>query len=202
MNGQKKVGWIVLAIVITGILLGLFQEIILQEISEKSSVKVAQEANAEQYAFVISTLKPGQAYACVNIGTERSALLVSNFVYDYSNGINAAFEANIYAFDKNGTVVSHGTAKSDTREYPLSVKEGYLYTGGENRILKSYVREGNKYAVTKEIAQEISDAEGNVTHYFFSMDQQFAGNVADDSNLKRLQQEYSEAAVISFTVVE
>jgi hypothetical protein len=56
--------------------------------------------------------------------------------------------------------------------------------------------------VTKEDAEETFDEDGNATYYYFSLDDEFEGEVDDDSHLMQLFDEYGEADVVDFTVIE
>ena len=66
-----------------------------------------------------------------------------------------------------GTVMSEGTA------YPLAVKDGYLYFGGNHHMSKEFLDESVSSVMTK-----------------------------DDSHLLSLFGEYGEAKVVGFKVVE
>jgi hypothetical protein len=160
-------------------------------------------ADKGEYAEVIDSLKSGQAYAYVDIaGGEQQALLVADDTYDDGNGHTAAIFAELYCLDTDGSVISYTNIISEGTAYPIEVKDGYLYYGGPHHVAKEYINLEYCSVVTKEDASETFDEEGNATYYYFSLDDEFEGEVDDDSYLTRLFDEYGEADVVDFTVVK
>jgi hypothetical protein len=160
-------------------------------------------AEKGEYDEVISSLNAGQAYAYVDIaGGEHQALLVADDTYDDGNGHNAAISAELYCLDTDGSVISYTNVLSEGTAYPIAVKDGYLYYGGNHHVAKEYIDLQYASVVTKEDAEETFDEDGNTTYYYFSLDDEFEGEVDDDSYLARLFDEYGDADVVDFTIVE
>jgi hypothetical protein len=155
------------------------------------------------YEEIINSLDAGQAYAYADIaGSDNKALLIASGAYDNGDGTMAAIDAEIYCKDKSGEVISYSYITSDGTAYPISEKDGFLYYGGNHHVAKIYIDISNEAVMTKEDAEEVFDTDGNATYYYFSLDEEFDGEVDDDSHLTQLFDEYGEADVIEFTVVE
>jgi hypothetical protein len=160
-------------------------------------------AEKGEYDEVISSLKAGQAYAYVDIaGGEHQALLVADDTYDDGNGHNVAISAALYCLDTDGSVINYTNVLSEGTAYPIAVKDGYLYYGGNHHVAKEYIDLEYASVMTKEDAEESFDENGNEAYYYFSLDDEFEGEVDDDSHLMQLFDEYGEADVVDFTVVD
>lgn len=156
----------------------------------------------DPYDKIIKGLKPGQAYAYADFSTEHEALLVTDGVFENGDGTMAAIDATIYGYDAEGKIMEYGTVMSEGTAYPLAVKDGYLYFGGNHHMSKEFLDESVSSVMTKEDATEVFDEDANATYYYFSLDDKFEGEVKDDSHLLSLFGEYGEAKVVGFKVVE
>ena len=172
------------------------------ETKEEEEVTDSYISNLESFDSIISQLKSGQAYALVDIGSGNEALLVASGVYDNGDGNMAAIDAMIYGYDADHNIIQYGQIMSDGTAYPLSVKDGYLYFGGGHHVEKEYIDESVSSIITKEDASETFDEDGKATYYYFSLDNQFEGEVEDDSKLTKLFDEYADADVINFITVK
>lgn len=116
--------------------------------------------------IVDQKLTDGMGYANVTI-TGTDVLLVSSGCYDNLDGNMAAIDSVIYAYGDNGPY-ELGKVSSDGTAYPITVKDGYLYTGGHHWMCKYAIADG-KLMVMEEVS-ELYDENGNATYYYNSDD--------------------------------
>ena len=161
----------------------------------------SSQKNIESLDSIIVSLEPGQGYAIVNIGTKNDVLLVSSGIYEYEAGKMTAMDAFIYGYDSKNSIMEYGEVVSTGTSCPLSVKDGFLYFGGGHQVDKIYVDEASSSIIIKEFAAETFDINGNITYHYSSSDENFEGEVENDSNLMRLFDEYADAEIVEFTLV-
>ena len=188
MKFKKTVLWIIAVILVGGIAAAACFWMVTQK--------------KDPYDEIIAGLKTGQAYAFADISTEHEALLVTDGVFENGDGTMAAIDATIYGYDAEGKIIEYGTVMSEGTAYPLAVKEGYLYFGGNHHMGKEYLDESISSVMTKEDATEVFDADAKATYYYFSLDDKFEGEVKDDSHLLSLFEEYGEAKAVGFKMVK
>ena len=167
---------------------------------EKASLK--SDSMLETFDSIIGSLEPGQAYAFAEIDADNDVLLITNGTYDNRDGNMAAIDAIIYGYGADQKIMEYGQVMSEGTAYPLAQKDGYIYFGGGHHVGKEYIDESVSSIITKEDASETFDNNGKATYYYFSLDPKYEGEVADDTNLFRLFDEYSKATIINFTIVE
>lgn len=173
---------------------------------EETSAAVSSDTNAEDmkaYASIIETIPSGSAYAFAHISENANALLVTDYTYTYEEDLIAAIDATIYFLDADGNPKEYGKVMSDGTGYPLSLSDNlYLMYGGNHHMAKTFIDAANGSMMTKEDAEEVFDTDGNATYYYFSLDEEFEGEVEDNSKLTPLYDEFHNATIIPFTVVE
>ena len=172
------------------------------EATAETSEASVYDQDMEAYADIIGGLEAGQAYAFADMDENHDALLVAADVYDDLDGNKVAIAATIYGFDKDGNIMEYGTVESTDTGYPLSVVDGCLIFGGNHHIGMEFIDEENGSIITKEDASETFDKDGNATYYYFSLEEEFEGEVEDNSHMSDLNGKYADATPIVFTVVE
>ncbi|MBQ9437455.1 MAG: hypothetical protein IJU50_03915 [Lachnospiraceae bacterium] len=154
-------------------------------------------SDCDTFTQIVDKLENGRGYAnAVLEGTD--VLLVSSGTYD-NEGVQAAIDAEIFSYDSNGKPQYSGYVGAGGTAYPLAVKDGMLYAGGNHFVRKWTVKDGALILV--EAAQEVFDEEGNATQYHQDEEQANYAEVPDDSELTRLFDELMDAEVIEFTAV-
>ena len=150
--------------------------------------------------IVDKKLSDGMGYANVTIG-DTDVLLVSSGTFDNLEGAFNAIDAAVFEYKdaapfEIGKVCSGGTA------YPLSVNNGYLYTGSNHWICK-YAIADDKLMIMEKAAVSY-DTDGNGTYSYESddggdysdMDPAEAEKIFDD-----LVNEMMEGEVVEFSTV-
>ncbi len=145
-------------------------------------------------------LSDGMGYA--NETVDRTdVFLVSSGTYDNLDGKMAAIDATVFVY-KDGTPVEIGKVESGGTAYPLAIKDGKLYTGGNHFVCK-YALSDDKLVVMEKAAVSY-DSEGNETYSYDSddggdysgLDSTEAEKIFDD-----LLGEMGSAEVIGFSTV-
>lgn len=178
--------------------------------SDETALKPEQEQTSEEQNVhtpqsideKIASLKPGQAYAIVDIDEYNAALLVTEGTFDNGDGKRAAIDAVIYGYDMKENFMEYGRVESDGTAYPLSTKDGCLYFGGNHHMGMEYIDADKAILVVKEEAMETFDENGKATYTYICAAGDKDETVADDSKLKALFEEYSNTEVVYFTTVE
>ena len=117
--------------------------------------------------IVDSKLTKGMGYANVSLLNDDVLLVSSGTFDDMEFGINA-IDAAVFAYDKDGVPCELGKICSAGTAYPITVKDGYLYTGSNHWICKWAVADGKISIMEK--AAVLYDSEGNGTYYYESED--------------------------------
>ena len=153
----------------------------------------------DTFTQIVDTLTDGMGYANVTLG-DTDVLLVSTGTYEWEPGSFAGIDAEIYCYRDQapaylGTVSAGGTA------YPLSVKDGQLYVGG-NHFMSTYLVDGG-YLIETEEAYVQYDSHGNGTYYYRTCNSQFE-DYDEDSAKDRFDDMFTamgSAEMISFQTV-
>ncbi len=97
----------------------------------------------------------------------NDVLLVSSATYDNLDGNMAAIDATVFTY-KDGKPYELGSVTSAGTAYPLTLNNGYLYTGSNHWICK-YAIADDKLMVMEHI-MIIYDEDGKGTYYYDSED--------------------------------
>ena len=97
----------------------------------------------------------------------NDVLLVSSGTFDNLEGANAAIDSVVYIY-KDGVPYEIGKVASGGTAYPITLKDGYLYTGSNHWICK-YAIADDKLMIMEHVAI-VYDTEGNATYYYDSED--------------------------------
>ena len=171
------------------------EEEVVEEV-EEDVVATPFLADLEKYDSIISTLTEEQYYAFAGIGEDYDALLVTDGVYDYGDGIMAAIDAKVYGFGSDGKIYEAGSVWSDGTAYPIAVYENSIMFGGNHRMAMACVRDGS--VIIEKEADEVFDEQGNATYSYNEGDIDNIQEVEDDSILSEMFETYKNATVINF----
>ena len=144
-------------------------------------------------------LESGMGYANVNIGG-IDVLLVASGCYDNGDGNMAAIDASVYMYGDDGAIKYVGGVEAGGTAYPLAVKDGKLFVGG-NHFMGKYTIDKDKLTAAEKAYEEF-DEDGKATYFYESAEEDLSGETSDDSILPSMYDEYAEAEVVGFSVVE
>lgn len=171
----------------------------------------AQKNEFDSYEEVIGYLEAGQAYTYVDVlGSEKPILLVTEGTYDNQDGKNDAVSISAYVYleDENGVscgsmIASEGTA------YPIAVKDGLLYTAGGHMIEADCISQETHALMVKSYISEDFDENGTAhyTGFIRSSNQVYEDGkeidgADEDHQYQALWDEYADAEIVNFTVVQ
>ncbi len=144
-------------------------------------------SGCDTFTQIVDKLDKGKGYANVTIG-DSDALLVSGGTYEWEPGVYAAIDAEIFIY-KDGTPAYLATVSAGGTAYPLAVKDGNLYVGG-NHFMSKYLID-NGFLVETEEAYVKYDTDGNDTYYYRTCNSQFE-DYDDPTAKSRLEELFAE----------
>ena len=171
-----------------------------------SDVYIAPEQKAttdisgcDTFTQIVDKLEDGKGYANVKIGDE-DVLMVSNETYEWEPGKPVAIDAEIF-FYKDGVPTYLATVSAGGTAYPLAVKDGNLYVGGNHFMSKYLIDSG--YLIETEEAYVMYDGDGNGTYYYKTCNSQFEDydEATAESRFNDLFKEQETAEIIDFQPV-
>lgn len=116
--------------------------------------------------IVDKKLEDGMGYANAAL-LDTDVLLVSSGVFDDLEGGYNAIDAAVFEY-KEGVPFEVGKICSGGTAYPITVKDGYLYTGSNHWVCK-YAMADDKLMIMERASVEY-DTDGNGTYYYESDD--------------------------------
>ena len=163
---------------------------------ENSTIDIS---GCDTFTQIVDKLEDGKGYANVKIGDE-DALLVSSGTYEWEPGVDAAIDAEIFIY-KDGAPMYLATVTAGGTAYPLALKDGDLYVGGNHFITTYLIDTG--YMVELEEGYVQYDTNGNETYYYKTCNSQFEDydEPTAKSNVEGLFDALEKAEVISFQPV-
>lgn len=156
-------------------------------------------SGCDTFTQIVDKLETGKAYANVKIG-DTDVLMVASGAYEWEPGKNAAIDADIFCY-KDSVPTYLATVSAGGTAYPLAVKDGYLYVGGNHFMTKYLIDEG---AVIKvEEAYVKYDTDGKDMYYYGTCNAVFEkyDEATAKSNFEELFNEQGSADVIDFQPV-
>ncbi len=168
-----------------------------------SDVYVAPEQKAvtditgcDTFTQIVDKLEEGKGYANALIG-DTDVLLISSGTYEWEPGKAAAIDAEIFWY-KDGVPEYIATVEAGGTAYPLAVKDGNLYVGG-NHFMSKYLIDAGTLIETEEAYVQY-DSDGNEAYYYKTCNSQFEDYDAATakSRFDELFAEKEEAEVIEF----
>ncbi|WP_408071967.1 hypothetical protein [Butyrivibrio sp. JL13D10] len=160
---------------------------------QKSTIDIT---GCDTFTQIVDKLEDGKGYANATLGDE-DVLLVSSGTYEWEPGEYAAIDAEIFVY-KDSVPTYIATVSAGGTAYPLAVKDGNLYVGGNHFMSKYLVDTGN--IIEAEESYVKYDTDGNATYYYKTTNSQFEDydNETAKSRMDELFAESSEAQVITF----
>ena len=143
----------------------------------------------ETFTQIVDKLPAGRGYTTVKVG-DADVLLVASGVYDDLEGHMAAIDAEIFDYNENDGIEYLGYITSGGTAYPLALKDGKLYSGGNHFMRKSVVSDGMLQSM--EEAWVEYDTDGNATYYYNSDDGGDYSNMDSAEAEKILNDMYGE----------
>ena len=147
----------------------------------------------DTFTQIVDKLPEGAGYANVTIG-DTDVLLVASGYYDNGDGTNAAIDSEVFYY-KDGVPTYAGYITSGGTAYPLSVKDGILFEGG-NHFMKKTTMEGGEFKNVEQ-AWVIYNEDGTGTYYYQEGNKE-ASISPDDSTMTRMYTESEGAEIIDF----
>ena len=136
----------------------------------------------KEYRDIIDTLPAGSAYALVDMGGNREALLVTKEAFEFEGDLEAA-KAEVYAFTKDGDVKKYGKLESSTTSMPLIQYKDAVYFGTHTSLGKAKLNENKGKLFITEAETDQTATEDNETY-------------------DALLEEYAEGDIIVFNGIE
>ena len=156
-------------------------------------------SGCDTFTQIVDRLDKGRGYANAVIG-DTDVLLISDGTYEWDTDVDAAIDAQLFMYGED-TIIYLGTVMAGGTAYPLAVKDGYLYVGGNHFMTKYLVDEGALVEV--EEAYVKYDKDGNDTYYYRTCNATFEkyDEATAKSNFDELFKEQAGAEVINFQPV-
>lgn len=161
-------------------------------------------SDEDAYKDIIAGLQSGQGYAIVNVETaEHPILLVASGTYDF-DGTMVAIDSEVYGYNKDGEIMKYADFISAGTAYPICITDNkYFMYGSGHHMCEVYIDEQNGAVVTKLDESVEYDTDGNATYYEFDLDNEFEGQVEDETKFEAIFDVYNNNAEwIKYTVVE
>ncbi|MCR5357092.1 MAG: hypothetical protein K6E63_06780 [Lachnospiraceae bacterium] len=171
-----------------------------------SDVYIAPEQKAvtditgcDTFTQIVDRLEDGKAYANAKLGDE-DVLLIASGAYEWEPGIFGAIDAEIFCY-KDGVPTYLATVEAGGTAYPLAVKDGNLYVGG-NHFMSTYLVDGGFLVETEESYVNYDD-EGNALYYYRTCNSQFEDYDLEtaESRFDELFAAQADAEIINFQQV-
>ncbi len=173
---------------------------------DTSNVYVAPEQSqntditgCDTFTQIVDKLPEGKGYANATIG-DADVLLVSSGTYEWEPGNYAAIDAEIFIY-KDSVPTYLATVSAGGTAYPLMVKDGDLYVGGNHFMVKYLIDNG--FLIVAEEAYVEYDTNGNDTYYYKTCNSQFEDydEATAESRFAELFAEQEIGDIISFQPV-
>ena len=163
---------------------------------QKASVDIT---GCDTFTQIVDKLEDGKGYANATIG-DTDVLLVSSGTYEWEEGKYAAIDADIFYY-KDSVPTYLATLSAGGTAYPLAVKDGNLYVGG-NHFMSSYLIDGGSLIELEEGYVKY-DTDGNAQYFYRTCNSQFEDydNATAQSRLEDLFDMHGGAEVIEFQTV-
>ncbi|MBQ7464702.1 MAG: hypothetical protein IJS86_07560 [Lachnospiraceae bacterium] len=141
----------------------------------------------------------GKGYVNARIG-DQDVLLVADQTYEYEPGKNAAIDAEIFYYTDEGPAYMDYVEAGGTA-YPLTVKDGLLYVGGNHFMIK-YTIKGDRLDVSEEVYVQYNE-NGDASYYYRTGDSAFADHDASEAEaaFERMFGELDEESVLFFDII-
>ena len=126
-------------------------------------------SGCDTFTQIVDKLDAGMGYANEKIG-DTDVLMVSSGTYEWEEGKFAAIDAEIFYYN-DGIPTYLATVSAGGTAYPLAIKDGNLYVGG-NHFMSKYLID-NGYLIETEEAYVQYDESGKGIYYYRTCNSQF-----------------------------
>ena len=134
----------------------------------------------DTFTQVVDKLPDGKGYTNTALG-DVDLLVVADQMYEWEPGMVASIGAEFFEY-KGGAPVYLGYVGCGGTAYPLQVKDGYLYNGG-NHYLRKYTVKDDALVIAEEVYVTY-DADGRELYYYRTADKAFADFTAEEAAAK------------------
>lgn len=165
-------------------------------------IEYPNDIDKKLYEETVKNLKEGQAFAFASVGGQYDVLLVADETFGIDGDKQGAKEATLYCVESGTHIMDYGKVISKSDNYPIAVFGKYLMFGDSSEISKIYVDVQNGAIMTYENAAVTYDLYGSPSYSYFSLEEHIDGSAPDDSYMKSLQEDYTHAEPLAFTLVE
>ena len=156
-------------------------------------------SGCDTFTQIVDKLQDGKGYANVTFG-DTDVLLVASGTYQWETDQYAAIDSEVFYYNE-GVPAYLATYSAGGTAYPLAVKDGNLYVGGNHFMCKYRLENG--FIIPLEEAYVKYDTDGNATYYYKTCNSQFEDYDAAtaESRFNELFTEEADAEVINFQPV-
>ena len=134
----------------------------------------------DTFTQIVDQLEDGKGYTNTALG-DVDLLVVADEMYEWEPGMVASIGAELFEY-KGGAPVYLGYVGCGGTAYPLQVKDGFLYAGG-NHYLRKYTVKDDALIIAEEVYVDYTkDGEGIC--YYRTADKAFADFTAEEAAAK------------------
>ena len=173
-----------------------------QELYEETEHKMTTDTEGcATFTNIVDKLEDGKGYVNTDIG-DTNVLMVTSGTYQWEDNVYGAIDAEIFMYKDGEDAPAYlGAVEAGGTAYPLSLKDGLLYVGGNHFMKKYAVKNGELVAV--EEAYVIYDSEGNAEYYYRTDSTKFEDYDSEtaEGHLDSFYQDMDSAEVINFDTV-
>ena len=134
----------------------------------------------DTFTQIVDGLADGKGYTNTTLG-DTDVLLVATDLYEYEPGRDASLDSEIFCY-KDGVPAYLGYVACGGTAYPLQVKDGFLYAGG-NHYMRKYTVKDDALVIAEE-AYVNYGADGSETYYYRTPDSAFADTNSEEAEKK------------------
>ncbi len=150
----------------------------------------------DTFTQIVDRLEEGRGYTNTTLG-DADVLLVSDGVYTWEPKEPAAIDAEVYIY-RDGAPYCLGYVAAGGTAYPLQVRDGQLYVGG-NHFMRKYTVRGEELVIAQE-AYVSYDRDGGASYYYRTADTGFedCDQAAAEERFDALFEELGETELLVF----
>ena len=154
---------------------------------EEEHEMITQIDGCDTFTQMVDKLQDGRGYTNAALG-DVDVLLVADQMYEWEEGSVASIDAEIFEY-KGGAPCYLGYVGCGGTAYPLQIKDGFLYAGG-NHYMRKYTVKDDALIIAEEVYVSY-DSDGKDTYYYRTDGTAFADHSADEA-AKKFDQLFAE----------
>ncbi len=144
---------------------------------EEEHEMITDTEGCDTFTQIVDGLAQGRGYTNATLG-ETDVLMVADQMYEWEPGNIASIDAEILEY-KDGAPYYLGYVGCGGTAYPLQIKNGFLYAGG-NHYMRKYTVRNDELVIAEEVYVSY-DADGKDTYYYRTADTAFTDHSADEA---------------------